>query len=64
MRQAYSCIRTGRTRRLLALARWILRMEDKIPEKSKVDIIGEFKPSPFRNNGFVKGIKPEDLAIK
>jgi hypothetical protein len=39
-------------------------MEDKIPEKSNVEIVGEFKPSPFRNNGFVKGVKPEDLKMK
>jgi type 1 glutamine amidotransferase len=53
------------TRRLLVNASyWALGMDDKIPDKSKVDIIGEFKPSPFRNNGFVKGVKPADLAIK
>jgi hypothetical protein len=52
-------------RRLLVNATyWAVGLEDKIPEKAKVDIVGEFKPSPFRNNGFVKGVKPEDLAIK
>jgi type 1 glutamine amidotransferase len=53
------------TRRMLVNAcYWALGMEDKIPEKSNVEIVGEFKPSPFRNNGFVKGVKPEDLKIK
>ena len=52
-------------RRLLVNATyWASGMEDKIPEKSKVDIVGEYKPSPFRNNGFTKGVKPADLAIK
>jgi hypothetical protein len=39
-------------------------MEEAIPTKSKVDIVGEFKPSPFRFGGFQKGVKPADLALK
>lgn len=54
----------GMRRLLVNATYWAMGMEDKIPEKSKVDIVGEFKPSPFRNNGFVKGVKPADLAIK
>ncbi len=54
----------GMRRLLVNATYWAMGMEDKIPEKSKVDIVGEFKPSPFRNNGFIKGVKPEDLAIK
>jgi hypothetical protein len=53
------------TRRMLAnAAYWALGLEGKIPDKSKVDIVGEFKPNPFRNNGFEKGKKPGDFAIK
>lgn len=52
-------------RRLLVNATyWALGMEDKLPEKAKVDIVGEYKASPFRGGGYVKGVKPEDLAIK
>jgi type 1 glutamine amidotransferase len=54
----------GMRRLLVNATYWAMGMEDKIPEKSKADIVGEFKPSPFRNNGFIKGVKPEDLAIK
>jgi type 1 glutamine amidotransferase len=43
---------------------WTLGMEDKIPEKTNVEMVGEYKPSPFRGNGFVKGVKPADLSIK
>ena len=32
--------------------------------ESEVDLVGEYKASPFKPNGFVKGVKPEDLAIK
>src|SRR5262249_44075107 len=35
-------------RRLLVNATyWTLGMEDKIPEKAKVDLVGTYKPSPF-----------------
>jgi type 1 glutamine amidotransferase len=52
-------------RRLLVNATyWALGLEDKIPEKSKVDIVGEYKASPFRGGGYVKGVKPSDLTLK
>ena len=42
---------------------WALGLESVIPEKTKVDLVGEFKPSPFR---FVKewkgAVRPADLA--
>jgi type 1 glutamine amidotransferase len=54
----------GTRRMLVNGAYWAIGLEDKIPEKSKVDIVGEFKPTPFKTGGFKKGVKPEDLAIK
>lgn len=51
------------TRRMLVNAvYWTLGMEDKIPEKSNVEIVGEFKPRKFGFNGAVKGVKPADLV--
>jgi len=51
-------------RRLLVNATyWAVGMEDKISEKAKVDLVGEYKPSSYRGS-FVKGVKPADLAIK
>jgi hypothetical protein len=41
---------------------WALGMEDKIPAKSKVDIVGTFKPRMYGNNNFTKGVKPADLV--
>lgn len=53
---------TEGTRRLLVNAcYWALGMEDKIPAKATVDIVGEYKPLPFKFGGFKKGLKPEDL---
>ncbi len=50
------------TRRLLVNAcYWALEMDRQIPEKSRVDIVGEYKPLPFRGNGYKKGVKPADL---
>jgi type 1 glutamine amidotransferase len=49
-------------RRLLVNAcYWATGLEDRIPEKAEVAIVGSFEPSPFRNNGFRKGVKPADL---
>lgn len=50
-------------RRLLVNAcYWALGMEDQIPAKSKVDIVGAFQPSPFKFGGAKKGLRPEDHA--
>ena len=43
---------------------WAVGLEDKIPAKTKVDLVGEYKPRPFGFNGFQKGVRPADLAIK
>lgn len=43
---------------------WALGLESRIPDKSKVDLVGDFNPSPFR---FVKewkgSTRPADLKI-
>jgi hypothetical protein len=52
-------------RRLLVNAcYWTLGMEDRIPQSSKVDIVGDYRPSAFSFGGFKKGVKPADLASK
>ena len=43
--------REGTRRMLVNAAYWALGMEDKIPSKSVVDIVGEFKPLPFKFGG-------------
>lgn len=40
---------------------WALGLEKKLPAKSNVDLVGDYRPSPFKFGGFVKGIKPSDL---
>jgi type 1 glutamine amidotransferase len=54
----------GLRRLLVNAAYWAVGMEDKIVAKSKVDLVGEYKPRPFRGGGYKKGVKPADLAVK
>jgi len=39
---------------------WCVGMEDKIPARAKVDIIGEYKPTFFGFGDFKKGVNPSD----
>jgi type 1 glutamine amidotransferase len=54
------------TRRLLVNAcLWAIGLEDRIPEKSKVDLVGDYNPSAFRFVKEWKGtMKPSDLNWK
>jgi type 1 glutamine amidotransferase len=54
----------GLRRLLVNACYWAVGMEDKIPEKSNVDIVGQYEPHPFRGDGYIKGVKPSDLAAE
>lgn len=55
----------GLRRLLVNAAYWALALEDQIPESgAKVDIVGEYKASPYAFNGFRKGVKPSDHVMK
>jgi hypothetical protein len=53
------------TRRMIVNAcYWAIGLEDKIPDKSNVDIVGEFHPTPFRfkqDKEWKPGAKPAEL---
>ncbi len=52
-------------RRLLVNASyWAMKMEDRIPARSKVDFVGEYKPSLIGFGKFKKGLKPSDHELK
>ena len=53
----------GLRRLLVNACYWALGMEEFIPPRSKVDLVGTYKASPFRFGGFVKGVKPADHAL-
>jgi hypothetical protein len=54
----------GLRRLLVNACYWAVGLENKIPERTNVELVGEYKPSPFKGNGFKKGVKPSDLAGK
>ena len=41
---------------------WGMGLESQISATSKVDLIGEYKGLPFKNNGFTPGVKPASIA--
>ena len=44
---------------------WCVGLEDKIPAKgTKVDIVGEFKPTMYGFGRYTKGVKPADHDLK
>jgi hypothetical protein len=53
------------TRRLLVNAcYWAAGLEDQIPAKSDVRLVGDYQPSNFKFNGFKPGMRPEEHALK
>jgi len=54
----------GLRRLLVNAAYWCLGMEDQIPAKSNVELVGEYHPTAYGFNGYVKGKKPSDHAMK
>jgi len=54
----------GTRRMLVNSVYWTLGMEDKIAEKANVELVGEFKPTPFGFGKYVKGIKVESHVLK
>jgi type 1 glutamine amidotransferase len=54
------------TRRMLVNATyWCVGLEDKIPAAgTKVDIVGEFKPTKYGFGSYTKGVKPADHDLK
>jgi hypothetical protein len=53
----------GFRRLLVNAAYWCMGMEGKIADKSKVDLVGPYEPSPIGFGGHKKGVKPGDLHI-
>lgn len=50
------------TRRMIVNASyWAVGLEDKISDKTCVDLVGDFKPLRFSFGGYKKGVKPEEL---
>src|SRR5204863_1902083 len=51
----------GTRRMIVNAAYWCLGLEDKIPAKNNVEIVGEWAPTKFGFGAYKKGVKPQDL---
>ena len=51
----------GLRRLLVNASYWTLGLEDKIPAKSNVDIVGKYDPLPFGFGKHTPGVRPSDL---
>ena len=49
----------GLRRMIVNAGYWALGMESRIPEKSNVDLVGDYHPSPFGFGGHRKDAKPQ-----
>jgi hypothetical protein len=54
----------GLRRMLVNAAYWAVGLENKIPAKANVDYVGDYKPTMYGFNGYVKGVKPADHELK
>jgi type 1 glutamine amidotransferase len=54
----------GLRRLLVNASYWCLGLEEKIPVKAKVDLVGEYHALPFGSNKFRKEVKPSGHTIK
>jgi len=54
----------GLRRLMVNACYWALGMEDKIPARTNVDLVRDYKPLPFKFGGFARGIKPSDLVSR
>lgn len=50
----------GLRRLIVNAAYWALGDEKQIPDKSNVDLVGEYRPTPYGFGAYVKGRKPAD----
>ena len=56
-------LRNEGLRRLLVNAcYWAVGLDEQIPAKTNVELVGEYKPRPFGFGGFQMGVRPADLA--
>jgi len=52
-------------RRLLVNAcYWCMGLEEQIPAKANVDLVGAYDPNPIHNGGFKKNVKPSDHQLE
>lgn len=53
----------GMRRLLVNAVYWCVGMEASIPPKSNVDLVGEYRPTPFGFGSYTPGVKPSDHTM-
>jgi type 1 glutamine amidotransferase len=64
MGAATDLLNEGVRRLIVNAVYWCQGMEDKIPSRANVDLVGPYQPTPFGFGGFRKGLKPSDFAVR
>jgi type 1 glutamine amidotransferase len=53
----------GLRRLLVNAAYWLVGLEEQIPERANVDLVGEYAPTEYGFGGYTKGVKPSEHAL-
>ena len=64
MGAATDLLAEGTRRMMVNAAYWAVGLEGKIPAKSKVDIVGVYKPLQFGFGKYKRGVKPSAHLMK
>ncbi|HEV2970465.1 MAG TPA: ThuA domain-containing protein [Pirellulales bacterium] len=40
---------------------WAVGLEDKLPEKANVELVGDYSPTAFKFDGYKRGVTPSDM---
>jgi hypothetical protein len=54
----------GLRRLLVNAVYWCLGMEEQLPPKADVDLVGDYQPTPFGFGKFRAGLRPSDHALQ
>jgi hypothetical protein len=64
MGAATDLVSEGTRRMLVNACYWCVGLEDQIPAKSNVALVGEFEPTPYGFKMYRRGTKPADYELK
>lgn len=53
----------GLRRLLVNSAYWCVGLEEQIPERANVELVGEYEPTEYGFGGYKKGVKPAEHAL-
>jgi hypothetical protein len=54
----------GLRRLIVNACYWAVGLENRIPAKTEVDLVGDYQPLPFKFGGFRRGLKPVDTVAR